>query len=519
MYRFGNMKIRTHLILLIAFVCVGAASSSIVAYAALNNVKINGAAGRDGMRLEHLAAEVAAPQPSVLEAYLALRELPDQDADHAEKSLQRLQEMRQAFFARHDESMRELPEGRLRDVLLVKAHKLAQEFFELVDREVAPPLRKGDRARALLAVSGPIAHKFHEHRNVAEEITALIKDQEAASLHKAEQSADAYFWKIAGCQLLFAFVAVVIALLVIYNLGKSMTETLTTIDAVAAGNLKWRVRVKREDEIGEMGHKLNRALEQIARQTVTLSSTSTQVHENIQTVATGVKEMHVSIQEIARNSSEAARVANNAVINTGNATASMEKLSASSLEIGKVIKVITSIAEQTNLLALNATIEAARAGEAGKGFAVVANEVKELAKETARSTDDISRKIEIIQADTKHAVTELGEISAIINQVNEYQNSIASAVEEQSVTVHEIARNADEAAGACANIVNNLNEEEAHKQERPAPQHVPNAHEDSACHARPTPAPAKRTHGGTNGTRENGEARRNGSVNGHRLKI
>ena len=342
-------------------------------------------------------------------------------------------------------------------------------------------------------VSGPIARKFHEYRSVIEEIAGLVKDQEAALLHKAEQSADAYFWNIAGCQLLFALLAIGLMLVMIYNLNQSMTETLTTIDAVAAGNLKWRIRVKREDELGEMGHKLNKALDQIARQTLTLSATSTQVHENIQTVATGVKEMHVSIQEIARNSSEAARVANNAVINTGNATASMEKLSASSLEIGKVIKVITSIAEQTNLLALNATIEAARAGKAGKGFAVVANEVKELAKETAGSTDDISRKIEIIQADTKHAVTELGEISAIINQVNEYQNSIASAVEEQSVTVHEIARNADEVAGACANIVNNLNEEDGPKHEKASPPQPGQAEvtvkseEPSADRTRPRP--------------------------------
>ena len=136
------------------------------------------------------------------------------------------------------------------------------------------------------------------------------------------------------------------------------------------------------------------------------------------------------------------------VANDTNAT--VTKLGESSTEIGKVIKVITSIAQQTNLLALNATIEAARAGEAGKGFAVVANEVKELAKQTAAATEDISAKIEAIQSDTKGAVTAIGEISRVITRINDIQNTIASAVEEQSATTNEIARNAAEAAKGSA---------------------------------------------------------------------
>ncbi len=130
----------------------------------------------------------------------------------------------------------------------------------------------------------------------------------------------------------------------------------------------------------------------------------------------------------------------------------MKKLGESSQEIGNVIKVITSIAQQTNLLALNATIEAARAGEAGKGFAVVANEVKELAKQTARATEDIGRKIESIQGDTKGAVKAIEEISAIINQINDISNSIASAVEEQTVTTNEISRSVAEASSGVGDI-------------------------------------------------------------------
>ena len=134
----------------------------------------------------------------------------------------------------------------------------------------------------------------------------------------------------------------------------------------------------------------------------------------------------------------------------------MSKLGDSSTEIGQVIKVITSIAQQTNLLALNATIEAARAGEAGKGFAVVANEVKELAKETARATEDISRKIEAIQADTKAAVDAIASISAVIHQINDISSTIATAVEEQNATTNEMSRNVSEAAHGSGEITSNI---------------------------------------------------------------
>ena len=128
----------------------------------------------------------------------------------------------------------------------------------------------------------------------------------------------------------------------------------------------------------------------------------------------------------------------------------------SSAEIGEVIKVITSIAQQTNLLALNATIEAARAGEAGKGFAVVANEVKELAKQTAKATEDISRKITAIQTDTQGAVEAIGTISGVINQISDISGTIATAVEEQSATTNEMTRNVADAAKGSGEITHNI---------------------------------------------------------------
>jgi methyl-accepting chemotaxis protein len=183
-----------------------------------------------------------------------------------------------------------------------------------------------------------------------------------------------------------------------------------------------------------------------------VSAAAEQVSGNLQTVAAGVEEMTASIKEIASNAIDAARVAVEGVRVAERTTGTVGKLGDSSAEIGKVIKVITSIAQQTNLLALNATIEAARAGEAGKGFAVVANEVKELAKETAKATEDISQKIEAIQEDTHRAVDAIARISEIIGQINDIQSTIAAAVEEQTATTNEISRNISEAARGSSEI-------------------------------------------------------------------
>ena len=169
------------------------------------------------------------------------------------------------------------------------------------------------------------------------------------------------------------------------------------------------------------------------------SAAAEQVSEMWRTVSTGTEEMGASIREIAKNANEAAGWRLRLSRSPRRPIATVAKLGESSAEIGNVIKVITSIAQQTNLLALNATIEAARAGEAGKGFAVVANEVKELAKQTAKATEDISRKIEAIQSDTKGAVDAIAQIGKIINQINDIQNTIASAVEEQTATTGEIS--------------------------------------------------------------------------------
>ena len=199
-----------------------------------------------------------------------------------------------------------------------------------------------------------------------------------------------------------------------------------------------------------------RAARDTHEQVGSVSASAEQVSRNVQAVAAGAEQMGASIREIAHNASRAAKVAEQAMTEVAATTTTVARLGASSQEIGDVVKVITSIAEQTNLLALNATIEAARAGEAGKGFAVVAGEVKELATETARATEDIARRVEAIQADTSGAVTAIEGVSRIIASINDYQLTIASAVEEQTATTAEMSRGVAEAAAGTGEIAAGL---------------------------------------------------------------
>lgn len=198
--------------------------------------------------------------------------------------------------------------------------------------------------------------------------------------------------------------------------------------------------------------------EETTEKATAVSASTEETTRNVAQVAAAVQQMFATIKEISRDVQDAKRITNQAVARAESANGTIARLNGSSDEIGRVIKVIGAIAEQTNLLALNAAIEAARAGEAGKGFSVVANEVKNLAKQTAKSTEEIGQLVLAIQENTREAVRAIAEIGEIIGQTNGTCEAVAATMEQQMATVSEVDRSVTEVSSEMGGVVRNISQ-------------------------------------------------------------
>ena len=346
--------------------------------------------------------------------------------------------------------------------------------------ELAKHAQQGDAA-AVERLRPALLAEWERLEPVAARARDRLESLTTSAAHDLDQSAGAG----GTLMVVIATIALLSLLVAAHVVRQSIVEPLDAasrvMDAIAGGDLDARVALTQDDELGRLGGDVNRAVEslsgalaRIADSSVAvgnaseeLASVSSQLQSSaaetseqmglatrasketntsVRLVAASAHQVGAGIRSVAQNAQEAAAVAATAVRAATDAKAAIRQLGESSEQIDNVIRVINAIAEQTNILALNAEIEAARAGDAGKGFAVVANEVKELAKETARATDDIARRVSAIRDDSRGAVTAISEIGRIIEQISTTQSAIATSVQEQSAATAEITRNMGEAA-------------------------------------------------------------------------
>jgi methyl-accepting chemotaxis protein len=335
-------------------------------------------------------------------------------------------------------------------------------------------------------------------RAKAKEATQF-QETKAAEAEKSSKETASTIWISLISGSLIAIVASIFGGIVLArSITVPLAKTVTLLDSVATGDIRQDVLpdlLAREDEIGMLGksvqamsvnlrdviknmtggiqvlssssaelsansgqmtdgsneasgkaHAVAAAAEQMTANVVSVAAGMEQTSTNLGSVATATEQMTATIGEIAGNSEKARRITEDATRQAARISEQMNQLGAAAQQIGKVTETITEISSQTNLLALNATIEAARAGTAGKGFAVVANEIKELAQQTARATEDIKGRIAGVQSSTAGGIAEIDKVSAIIHEVSDIVSSIAAAIEEQSTVTKDIARNIAEAS-------------------------------------------------------------------------
>ncbi|MDT0167377.1 methyl-accepting chemotaxis protein [Actinotalea sp. AC32] len=483
-----SVSVRTKILGLVGLFAATSAVSGAVAVTSL------GATAASSTTISRLEAEVGRPLQTVHQGQLKARMIAAQVAAAS------TQEDKSAWLSDQVANDAEVTEAILAfgDAAPQEVRGEWQTFLDgweawkaVRDRELVGAALRDDRetyTQVLTERAEPLKDGYVDALDAtAASVTAHFEDLAA--------EADATATASRTLMLVVMVASTLVALAVGVQLARSVRRNLAAVqgslEAMADGDLTVEADVRSGDEVGRMaaalataqeslritlsevgeasatlaaateemsaaGEQVTASAEETSAQAGAVAAASEQVSRNVQAVAAGTEQMGASIREIAQNATQAARVAAQATDVAVTTTRTVEQLGTSSQEIGAVVKVITSIAEQTNLLALNATIEAARAGESGKGFAVVAGEVKELAQETARATEDIARRVEAIQADTAGAVGAIGEISQIIATINDFQLTIASAVEEQTATTTEMSRGVAEAATGSGEIALNM---------------------------------------------------------------
>jgi len=499
-------------------VAVGFAAVVLTGAAALTKLKVGGPVYSQISLGKDLVADILPPPEYVLESYLEVTLALDNPGELAQHRA-RLAQLRKDYDERRAYWNGQPIDDGIKKLLTQTSDAQVGEFWNQTENMLLPALARGDQKAARQAYAA-ISKAYAAHRAVIDQIVTAANTKSSETEAYAQQEDRMFSFTVWGvAALVLAALAggiLWIALRVIRPIGR-MTQSMTHL---ARHDLNIVIEgVGRYDEIGEMASAvqvfrdgmiesdrlkaeqeaaqqltaarsakmdeltrnfeasvsgvvqavssqasqmesaaqfMSTTAEETTKQASAVAAASEQSSANVQTVASATEELSSSVAEISRQVSHSSQITATAVSEASKANAMVQGLAGASSKIGEIVALINDIADQTNLLALNATIEAARAGEAGKGFAVVAAEVKNLATQTSKATEEIGAQINGVQGATQDAVCAIASISKTIGEIDQIANTIAAAVEEQGAATQEIARNVEEAAKGTQEVSSNI---------------------------------------------------------------
>jgi methyl-accepting chemotaxis protein len=488
-------SIKFKLIALTIITLLGIGISYLFGYFAFNSVKVNGPMYNKIILGKDLIADILPPPEYIIESYLVAFQLSEtDDAKEMEHLIKDCERLKKEYDDRHSVWLSALEEGELKGLLISNSYEPAIKFYKILNDKFIPLIKVGKKIEAKALLIGELKNLYSEHRLAIDKVVTLANSQNESVSVSANETIKSQLTILSIIGILTVVVLILGSLFIIKSILVHLLDITKGItDGLGKGNLTVRLKSSSKTEIGRMAIVLNNTTENV-KATVTeinagsvslnnAASTLSQISNNmssslqdasgsiknathsaselsvnISTVASAMEEMTASIKEIAQNTHSASNITSKAQVSANEVSATIQSLIKNSSEISYIVNTINALAQQTNLLALNATIEAARAGESGKGFAVVAQEVKDLAFKTASATENIGKQVERIQANIKSTTEKVSAIVEMVLQINDTQNLIASAIEEQTAATNEITINvtsvSDQGREVSSNIEN-----------------------------------------------------------------
>ena len=505
---FGQKSIKFKLSVLVGAFSLGLVAFGAFAYSTLNQVKVNGPMYQSIVQGKDLIADILPPPEYLVESYLIVLQMLDASSrGELDELVKRGQTLRKEYEERHQFWVKDLAEGKMKEIFLTASYKPAMEFLDVRDKEFIPALLAGEKDKARALTTGVLKQTYNAHRAAIDEVVKMATERYVAD----EKEASAFVGNRTLTLGALGFGVLCLVSLFGWYMAGEVVRPIAAVNAAlhdiaaGAGDLTQRLEVTSKDEIGTLCvnfnkfvDKLNGSMLRVASTTAGLAAAAEKLSVNTAQFAKGgeeqaqqatqaaaaVEQMSATVTELAKNAQGVASTAQEANRAAGlghevvagsitgmtrlantvkDSAARIQTLGQRSDQIGEIVKVIEDIADQTNLLALNAAIEAARAGEQGRGFAVVADEVRKLAERTTKATKEIADTIRTIQGDTSRAVEsmqagtkEAENGTTLVNKAGACIGEIVQAVQTATTMIQQMAGAIEQQSTATDQIAANI---------------------------------------------------------------